>query len=93
MHNFGKQKKKCNFAKGLKINDTLVFTKRLTNLQIELIKLFEYQVEDRQLLEIKDILARYFAAEATKAMDNLWQENGWTNDTMREWSETHMRTP
>ena len=71
----------------------MVFTKRLTNLQIELIKLFEYQLEDRQLLEIKDILARYFAAEATKAMDNLWQENGWTNDTMREWSETHMRTP
>ncbi len=71
----------------------MVFTKKLTNLQIELIKLFEYQVEDRQLLEIKDLLARYFADEATKAMDNLWQEKGWTNDTMREWSETHMRTP
>ena len=42
----------------------MVFTKRLTNLQIELIKLFEYQVDDRQLLEIKDILAQYFAAEA-----------------------------
>ena len=54
----------------------MVFTKKLTNLQIELIKLFEYQVEDRQLLEIKDLLARYFADEATKAMDNLWQENG-----------------
>ena len=36
----------------------MVFTKRLTNLQIELIKLFEYQVDDRQLLEIKDILAQ-----------------------------------
>ena len=71
----------------------MVFTKRLTNLQIELIKLFEYQVDDRQLLEIKEILAQYFAAEATKEMDNLWQEKGWTNDTMREWTETHIRTP
>ena len=59
----------------------MVFTKRLTNLQIELIKLFEYELDDSQLLEIKDILARYFAAEATKEMDNLWQEKGWTNDT------------
>ena len=71
----------------------MVFTKRLTNLQIALIKLFEYQVDDRQLLEIKDILAQYFAAEATKERNNLWQEKGWTNDTMREWTETHMRTP
>ncbi len=71
----------------------MVFTKRLTNLQIELIKLFEYQVEDSQLLEIKDILARYFAAEATKEMDKLWQQNDWTNETMKEWSQTHMRTP
>ncbi len=70
----------------------MVFANKLTNLQIELVKLFEYEVEDRQLLEIKDILARYFAAEATKEMDNLWQQNGWTNDTMKEWTETHMRT-
>jgi hypothetical protein len=71
----------------------MVFTKKLTNLQIELIKLFEYQVEDSQLLEIKDMLARYFAAEATKEMDKLWQQNDWTNETMKEWSQTHMRTP
>ena len=71
----------------------MVFTKKLTNLQIELVKLFAYQVEDSQLLEIKDILARYFAAEATKEMDKLWQQNAWTNDTMNEWANTHMRTP
>ncbi len=62
-------------------------------MQIELIKLFEYQVEDSQLLEIKDMLARYFAAEATKEMDKLWQQNEWSNETMKEWSQTHMRTP
>ena len=71
----------------------MVFAKKLTNLQIELVKLFEYQVEDKQLLEIKDLLAHYFAAEATKEMDSLWEKNKWTNETMREWSNTHMRTP
>ena len=70
----------------------MVFTKKLTNLQIELVKLIAYQVDDRQLLEIKDILARYFAAEATKEMDKLWQEKEWSNDTMKEWANTHMRT-
>jgi hypothetical protein len=71
----------------------MVFTNKLTNLQIELIKLFAYQLDDRQLLEIKDMLARYFAEEATKEMDILWKENNWSNDTMKEWAETHMRTP
>ena len=71
----------------------MVFAKKLTNLQIELVKLFEYQVEEKQLLEIRDLLARYFAAEATKEMDSLWQQNGWTNDTMKEWANTHTRTP
>ena len=71
----------------------MVFTEKLTNLQIELVKLFAYQVDDSQLLEIKDILARYFAAQATKEMDKLWQQNDWSNETMNEWANTHMRTP
>ena len=71
----------------------MVFTEKLTNLQIELVKLFAYQVEDSQLLDIKDLLARYFAAEATKEMDKLWQQNDWSNETMNEWANTHMRTP
>ncbi len=71
----------------------MVFTKPLTNLQLELIQVFDYQIEDSQLLDIKNILANYFAAEATKEMDKLWQANNWTNDTMQEWKSIHKRTP
>jgi hypothetical protein len=65
--------------------------KGLSNLQLELLKLFAYPLPAEQLLEIKAILSRYFAEKATTEMDRLWDENGWTNDTMQTWSEEHLR--
>jgi hypothetical protein len=44
----------------------MVFTKKLTNLQIELVKLFAYQVEDSQLLEIKSVYRPIFDALLAK---------------------------
>ena len=64
----------------------------LTNLQHELIKIFSYNLSEVQLLEIKDLLARYFANIASDEMDKLWNENGWTNETMENWSKEHLRT-
>ncbi|PWG78947.1 hypothetical protein [Pararcticibacter amylolyticus] len=66
-------------------------TGKLTNIQLELLKLFQYQLPDKQLTEIKNILARYFAQTATDEMDKLWDENGWNNDTMKEWASEHLR--
>lgn len=67
-------------------------TKPLTNLQLELLKIFSFQLEEKQLLEIRAILARYFADKVTEEMDRLWNERGWTQETMREWADEHMRT-
>ena len=44
------------------------------------------------LIEIKNMLAKYFAEAASREMDKLWDENGWSNDTMDKWSKEHMRT-
>jgi hypothetical protein len=71
----------------------MVFTEKLTNLQIELVKLFAYQIPDNQLLEIKDLLAKYFAEAASKEMDKLWEENQWDDQTMEDWLNEHNRTP
>lgn len=71
----------------------MVFTEKLTNLQIELVKLFAYQIPDNQLLEIKDLLAKYFAEAASKEMDKLWEENQWNDQTMEDWLNEHNRTP
>jgi len=45
-------------------------TKKLTNLQIELLKLFQYNLPDTQLAEIKNMLAKYFAKTATAKWTN-----------------------
>ncbi|AYL96102.1 hypothetical protein [Mucilaginibacter celer] len=64
---------------------------KLTNLQLEIIKLFNYDLADGQLLEIKDILASYFANSATKEMDKLWNNNGWNNELMEQWANERLR--
>ncbi|MCP4219306.1 MAG: hypothetical protein GY765_32025 [bacterium] len=65
-------------------------TNRLTNLQLELLKLFKYNLDETQLLEVKDLLARHFAEKATAETDKVWDEKGLTNDTMDQWLNKHM---
>ncbi len=64
----------------------------LTNLQLELLKMFKYELSDSQLEEIKAMLVRYFAGKASDEMDRLWEKNNWSNETMKSWGNEHMRT-
>ncbi|MEM6262123.1 MAG: hypothetical protein AAGI38_06410 [Bacteroidota bacterium] len=66
--------------------------KKLTNLQLELLQMFEKELPDEQLLEVRDLLSAYFAKKATDEMDKLWEERGWTQQTMDNWLNEHMRT-
>ncbi len=63
----------------------------LSNIQKELLKLYANNVSDSTLLEIKQILAKYFADKATVAMDEFWDENGLTEQTMIDWTNEHNR--
>ena len=60
-------------------------------MQLELLKLFQYDLPDKQLAEIKNMLAEYFATSATIEMDKLWDENGWDNETIKDWTKEHLR--
>jgi len=62
-----------------------VINKPLTNLQLELIKLFSLDVSEDELKDIKRMLSKYFADKATDEMDRLWEKNGWSNEAMDEW--------
>lgn len=53
--------------------------KQLTSLQLELLKIYNFGIDDQRLQEIKQLLVRYFMEKA----DRLWEEKGWTNETMR----------
>ena len=66
---------------------------KLTNLQHELLKVFQYDLKENQLLEIKQLLSAYFAEKATSEMDSLWEANGWNQETMEKWAKEHTRTP
>ena len=71
----------------------MVHSQKLTNLQLELVKLFSYKIAENQVLEIKQLLSNYFADKATEEMDRLWDENNRSEETMKEWSNEHLRTP
>ena len=63
----------------------------MSNLQLELLRLYGNGVSDESLREIKTILARYFADKATDAMDKVWDEKGLTGQTMIDWTNEHNR--
>jgi hypothetical protein len=58
---------------------------QFTNLQWQLLQLYNRNVSEEKLLEIKQLLSNYFAEKAASAMDNLWEEKGWTDQTMLDW--------
>lgn len=65
--------------------------KPLTNLQMQLLKSFNFEIPESQLEELKTILGNFFASKAKEEMDKLWEENNWSNDTMTTWTNEHLR--
>lgn len=65
--------------------------KPLTNLQLQLLKSFYFNIPSEQLEEIKTLLANYFATKATEEMDKIWVENNWSQKTMDIWVNEHLR--
>lgn len=63
----------------------------LSNLQQELLRLYGNNVSEETLLEIKGILARYFADRASNAMDDVWDKRGLNPKDMADWANEHNR--
>jgi len=66
--------------------------KNLSNLQLELLRVFNFELSEEQLKEIRALLADYFANKVTSEMDALFEENEWGEEKIEEWSKEHMRT-
>ena len=66
--------------------------KTLSNLQLELLKLYGNDVSDETLREVKIVLAKYFADKATEEMDKVWEEKNLTEQDMINWTNEHNRT-
>ncbi len=64
----------------------------LTTLQLELLKLFSRDVDEKDLLEIKNMLALYFANKATSLADKVWEKNNWNEIDETNFLNEHLRT-
>jgi len=63
----------------------MILDKPLTNLQLELLKLYSMELSEEQLKDVQRLLANYFAKQASDEMDRLWGERGWNGETMEAW--------
>jgi hypothetical protein len=64
---------------------------RLTNMQMELLKIFSEDMPDEQVVEIKLLLSNYFANKAMDEFDKSEKANGWTKETYAKWTDEHWR--
>jgi hypothetical protein len=54
----------------------------LTNVQLELLKLFAIGVSEEEVLEIRRMLARHFMQKAVQGATKVWEEKGYTAEQL-----------
>jgi hypothetical protein len=69
----------------------LPVTPPLTNLQLELLKLYASGVSDKDLAEINKLIVNYFAEKAVASANKVWDEKGYSDDLMDKWLNTDLR--
>ncbi|MEM6965526.1 MAG: hypothetical protein AAF573_12215 [Bacteroidota bacterium] len=57
----------------------------LSNIQLELLKLYSTDLSDEDMNELKDLLADFFAKKSINLANQTWKEKGLTNDDMERW--------
>ena len=56
----------------------------LTNLQVELLKLFARQLPEGDLLAIRDIIAKYLLEKAFLEADQAWDTKAYTTESFQQ---------
>lgn len=54
----------------------------LSNVQLELLKLYSTNISDKDMEELKDVLARFYGEKAIKLADIIWDEKKYTENDM-----------
>ena len=71
--------------------DVSALPKPLTNLQLELLRIFSRQLPEEDLLEIRQLIAHYFAQKLIQRANEVWDEQGWTDADVERMLTTKMR--
>jgi hypothetical protein len=56
----------------------------LSNVQAELLKIFSADIPDKHLDELKNIIARFLMDKARDKADDVWDEKGYTDESLRQ---------
>ena len=56
----------------------------LSNVQAELLKLIATNIPDDQLLELKNMIAKYLLDKARDNADEIWDKNGYTDESFEQ---------
>jgi hypothetical protein len=67
--------------------------KPLTNLQLELLKFFSLELNEDEMDKLRKLLLDIIVERLDTEVDKVWEERGYTEETVNEWLHTHMRTP
>jgi len=65
----------------------------LSNLQLELLKAFSHQLDHQDLLELKAMLAAFFAKKSIEEANKIWDQEGWDQQEIEKLLHTKLRTP
>lgn len=57
----------------------------LTNAQLELLKLFSTNFSEKELKELKQLLANFYANKAIKSANEDWKKKGLSDKDMDSW--------
>jgi hypothetical protein len=60
-------------------------SQKLSNLQLELLKIFSRDISDMELMDIRRLLTRYFMERAVKNADEIWEQKGYSKELMEQW--------
>lgn len=59
--------------------------KSLTNLQLEILKLYSTDMSEEELNELKKLLADNYARKAISEADKIWNEKNLSDSDMEKW--------
>ncbi|HEY2725890.1 MAG TPA: hypothetical protein VGI61_01850 [Parafilimonas sp.] len=62
-----------------------------SNLQKELLKLYSADVPEEDLLQIQQLIGKYFAEKATNSMENFLMKKEISTDQYNNWENEHNR--
>lgn len=63
----------------------------LNNVQLEILKLFQHEKSEAELLEIKKLLSDYLFQKAIQLADETFDKKGYTTEDIESWKSEHTR--